>query len=72
MRLGSHLDCNAIKFCNYPFFLVYKDTKRGMGTIIGNTMGNCDKRTRAGAIYWMWIETATRFIPVQFAVISNA
>ena len=41
-----NLDCHTIKFSNNAFSFIYNDTKQGVDSIIGNTMGNCDKRSR--------------------------
>jgi hypothetical protein len=48
-RRGSvYLDRYTIKFCDYPFFLVYHNPECGIPAIVSNTMGNCHKRTGCG------------------------
>jgi len=47
--MGSvYLDRYTIKFCDYPFFLIYHNPECGIPAIVSNTMGNCHKRTGCG------------------------
>ena len=40
-----YLNRSTIKFCNYPFFLVYNNLECGIPAIISDTVGNCYERT---------------------------
>ncbi len=57
-KLRRDPECDTIEHRYRPFTFVHDDTIGPAGLVRRNTFCYCNKKTRAGAIYWICTETA--------------
>lgn len=73
--LWGYPDCHTIDLREGTVPFIHHDTVGGVSPASSENLGDgCQvpRSPRAGAMNWIWTETATRFVCPAFAAIANA